>query len=406
MKIAFFTDNFYPEISGITDTLLITGQELVNRGHSVAFVCPRYAESDYKKAKLSREKDNPRLKDFTIHHMPSVVFPGSATGQSRIAIPIGSTLPFIKRFKPDIIHTNMPFGAGIDALICAKSFGIPFVGTNHTPIEEFMAYGPVHGPTALRSAQKYFAWYYNRCQFITAPSAGLLVNMRKFGLKIPSHALANPVLLNNFSVPTVNEKESLKKELNLAQDVVLYAGRLSPEKHIDVILRAVKKLRETLPEIILVITGHGSAEKDLKNLAKELGVEKNVRFTGFVDIGELAKYYKAADVFSIMSTADTQSIALMQAYACGLSAVGASSNGLKEYLKSECSFQVEPGDVEALAEKLGFLLKDKNMAEEMGKAAVKYVSELSPSKIGDEWERIFQEGIKKYHAGRKYKPAN
>ena len=73
-------------------------------------------------------------------------------------------------------------------------------------------------------------------------------------------------------------------------------------------------------------------------IAKELGIEKNVRFTGFLDMPELAKYYRASDIFAIMSTAETQSLALMQAFASGLPAVGASAHGLKEYLKPECSY--------------------------------------------------------------------
>ncbi|MDD5050743.1 MAG: glycosyltransferase [Candidatus Pacebacteria bacterium] len=403
MRIAFFTDNFYPEISGITDTVLITARELEKRGHSVAFIYPRYAKKDYEKAGLPSEKDNPTLAGFEFHRIPSVALPGSPTGQSRIAIPFGHSLPFIKRFAPDVIHTHSPFGVGIEALLVAKILRVPLIGTNHTPIEEFMAYGPVNGPFVVRCAQKYFSWYYNRCRFITAPSNGLLENMKKSGFKAPCFALANPVSLNLFRQPEKGEKERLKKVFDLPEKVIIYAGRLAPEKHIDVTIRAVQRLVATIPNILLVLTGHGSAGESLKKLTRELGLEKNVRFTGFLTLPKLAEYYRASDIFVIMSTAETQSLALMQAFATGLPSIGASAHGLKEYLKPECGYQIEPNDDEVLAEKIKFLFENNEVAKRMGEAGIAYTHELAPSKIADAWEEIFRKGIEEYSTRRQNK---
>ena len=117
----------------------------------------------------------------------------SPTGQSRIAIPCGASLPFLYRFNPDVIHTQSPFGAGLEALLASRVLGVPLVGTNHTPIEEFVHYSPVFGNRSALFARKYFAWYYNRCVFMTAPYQGLIDRMRQVGLKVEAQAVVQMV---------------------------------------------------------------------------------------------------------------------------------------------------------------------------------------------------------------------
>ena len=393
MRIAYFSDNFFPEITGIADSIITTGEELKARGHEILYVAPRYSEHDYgvvdfadkDKSAIHRERKN--LRTFRLSSMP---MKGSPTGQSRIVIPFGQSIFYLKEFKPHILHTQSPFGTGLEALWASRRLKIPLVGTNHTPIEEFIGYVRVAGNLPALMARRFFAWYYNRCEFVTAPYQGLIDDMRAVGFKKNARALPNPIPTNVFRLASGEEKATAKKRRDLQGSVILYSGRLAPEKHIDVIIRAVANISAKHP-VTFVVTGHGVAEEYLRALARELHIEEAVRFTGFVGFERLAEFYRAADIFAILSTAETQSLALMQAYASGLPAIAARARGLVHYVPEGVGFLVEPGNVEELSEKLVALLADAKLREQMGKSGHAFVSQCSPRMIADAWERIYKE---------------
>lgn len=386
MRIAYFSDNFYPEISGISDSIITTGEELRRRGHQVLYVGPRYAPRDYKSGK------DPAREALGIVRLPSLPMSNSPTGQSRIALPIGASLRALRAFKPDMLHTQSPYGTGLEALLASRVLQVPLVGTNHTPIEEFVHYAPM-GKYFEGPARRYDAWYYNRCAFVTAPYQGLIDNMRTRGFKRDGRAQANPVPFAGRPSDAA-EKASAKRELNAGGPVLLCSGRLAPEKKVDDILKAAALLIKEFPSLLLCITGHGSAEESLKQLAASLAIEKNVRFMGFVNEARLANLYVASDAYVIMSTAETQSLSLMQAFAAGVPAVAAKARGLADYTPADAGFLVEPGDTAALAARLTELLNDDALRGRMGVAGAKFVETLSPAHIAQAWEKIYRDVLK------------
>ena len=389
MRIAYFSDNFYPELSGITDTIITTGKELQKRGHEIMYVGPYYSPKDYAvgKRQYPLKKEDDTIDGMHIARLPSIPLPASPTGQSRFAFPIGASFKFLDSFRPEVIHTQSPYGVGWEALRAAKRYGVPLVGTNHTAIEDFF-------PAGMRGVMRaYDAWYYNHCDFVTTPYAALLRRMGEKGFHKPGRTVANPAELAAFTPATAAERAEHKRSFGLTGPVVLYAGRLGVEKRVDVIVRALALLVKDFPTITLVATGHGAAESGLKALAQKLGVGRHVKFTGFLSRATLPHAYKTADVFAMMSTSDSQSIALMQAYSSGVPAVCARARGLPDYTPKEAGFLVEPGDYKALAEKIKLLLNDAGLRERMGTSAVEFAKKFSPGKIADEWERIYRDAI-------------
>ncbi|KKW45453.1 MAG: hypothetical protein UY97_C0021G0001, partial [Parcubacteria group bacterium GW2011_GWB1_57_6] len=209
----------------------------------------------------------------------------------------------------------------------------------------------------------------------------------------PARAVANPAELGAFLPATPGEKADHRRSFGLTGPVVLFVGRLGTEKRIDVVLRAVALLVKKFPTLMFVATGHGAAEPGLKALTRKLGISRHVQFTGFLSRATLPHVYKTADVFAMMSTSDSQSIALMQAYASGIPAVCARSRGLPDYTPSDCGFLVEPGDYRALAEKISLLLIDRALKERMSAGARNFVKQFSPDTIAREWENIYESAI-------------
>jgi len=102
----------------------------------------------------------------------------------------------------------------------------------------------------------------------------------------------------------------------------VFAGRLLSHKNVDVLLRATKILTERNPNISLSIIGDGPAKANLETLAKELCIEKNVSFLGFLeDHNELYRIMLASRVFVLPSTREGFGIAVLEANACGMPVV-------------------------------------------------------------------------------------
>ncbi len=399
MKIAIYSDNFYPDITSMTAQISLSAKELAKLAHYILFVSPWYSSADYTRANLSKIFPTNGL-PINVVRLPSIPFFGSPTGQGRICLPSGYGIALMKKFKPDIIHTHTPFGAGIEALLDAKTLGIPLVGTNHTPVREFMAYTPFKNAWATEKAIQYFSWYYNHVRYLPAPCEALIDEMRDFGFKKPASRLSNPIDLAHFtSVLNEEEKQSLKKRFNFSGYTILYTGRLAPEKHIDAIIEAVARLRPTLPDITLAITGHGSAEASLKTLVSKLGLEKQVRFLGFVDSESFPLVYKTSDLFVVMSTAESQCLSLMQAFATGLPAIGAKAWGLAEYITPQNGRLVAPGDIDGLADQIKTFAQDPALTKTLAAQALLSGAQCKPELVAETWERIYQESIVEYHHG-------
>lgn len=389
MRIAFFSDNFYPELSGITDTITTTSKELRARGHEVCYVVPYYAPAEYTTASrqypLRPEDDT--IEGAPIVRLPSIKMPVSPTGQSRLAFPTGASFEFLDRFKPDIIHTNSPYGAGWEAVKAARRYRVPLIGTNHTAIEDFFPFG-------LRTIMRWWdARYYNHCSFTSAPYGKLLERMGEMGFTGVGHAVANPADLHEFTPATLEERREHRAAFGITGPTILYAGRLGTEKRVEVMIRATAILKKEFPDVTFMATGHGAARPSLEMLVQKLGIGRNVRFTGYLSRAALPHAYKAADIFGMTSTSDSQSLALMQGYSTAMPAVTARARGLPDYTPPEVGFQIAPRSAEEFAEKAALLLRDETLRTTMGQAALQFVHQFAPNKIAAQWESIYMHAL-------------
>lgn len=393
MRVAIFSDNFYPELGGIQDSIALLGREFSRLGHDVDYFVPKAAERDFRKARVPFGEI--RLGEHVrVHRLFSLPFP-SPTQQSRLVVPTGLRSRVILRAQPDVIHTHTFFGVGLEAIAAAKILHLPLVGTNHWAVSEFAHYSFLNKKSFAGISRRYVSWYYNHCDFVTAPSESVINEMREFNFRKPAEVISNPVDTETFHLLDVS-RSALKKKFELSDATIVFAGRLGKEKKVDVILRAVAKVKTAIPAITFAIAGHGSERESLKELARTLGIEKNVIFTGTLDKTTLAELYRASEIFVIMSTSETQSMVLLQAMACGLPAIGARWRALPEYITPRTGMLVEPGDEETLAQKIIFLLKHPSERAKLRKGSLKFSHEFSAPLIAKQWERIYEETIRNY----------
>lgn len=162
---------------------------------------------------------------------------------------------------------------------------------------------------------------------------------------------------------------------------VAFAGRLSSEKGIDILLKAFAKVISRIPDAQLLIAGQGSEEANLRHLAESLGISQNLQWLGYLTRSELENIFDCAWVQVVPSVWDepfgnVTTEAMMRGTAVVASAVGAQPEIIEEGVTG---ILVPPNDVDVLSTELVSLLKNQELVEKMGtlgrKRAVENFSE-------------------------------
>lgn len=396
MRIAMFTDNFYPELGGIQDSVMASARELGRRGDEVMILAPSAAARDYRRGGLAAAEPalGPRV---TVQRLPAVGVP-SSTGQSRLLLPRpflppARRWPGLAAFAPEVIHTHTFLGAGIEALAASRRLGVKLVGTNHWAVAGFSLYAPIARNTVARWACRAVAGYYNRCAWTSAPSQATLAEMRAHGFRGAAAVVSNPIDTGHFHPAEAAERPGLKAEFGLSGACVVHAGRLGREKQVDVLIRALPALARAVPEAMLALAGHGTARPELEALARELGVAERVRFLGTLDHATLARLFRASDAVAIASTSESQGMALLQAMACGLPAVGARHGPLIQYIPPQTGLLAEPGQPEAFAAALAQVLGEPAARAAMGGAAASWAAGFGLPAVVDSWQAVYKQAI-------------
>ena len=162
----------------------------------------------------------------------------------------------------------------------------------------------------------------------------------------------------------------MREELGISESdkVLLYIGRVEKEKGLEVFLNAIFRMPHTASRIALLVVGDGTYLQKLKSLAEQLGIADRVHFVGRVSYTETPKYYQAADIFVLPSTAwEGLPMTIIEAMATGLPVVASRIGGIPEsVLDGETGSLVAPGNVEELSAALTNLLSEDELRSRMG----------------------------------------
>jgi 1,2-diacylglycerol 3-alpha-glucosyltransferase len=292
----------------------------------------------------------------------------------------------LNELKIDIIHTQTPMVMGFAGLMAAKMLGCPLVGSYHTlvtnkPIvDEYYPKNKHLKKLAKTSMLRYLKFFYDRCDAVIAPTDTVGKMLGRARISRVS------VVPNSIDTSIFNRKVSggaMRRALGLKDKdrAILYLGRLSKEKKIEVLLSAARVLMEKDSKVKLVIGGTGPAESHYKSMAKKLGIMDSTQFVGFVDKSKLPQTYAAADVVCLPSTFETQGIVLIEAMAVGTPVVGADYMAIKEMIKSgKNGEKFTPGDYTSCARKIEKVL---NNADHYKESAVETAREFSRERVTD-----------------------
>jgi glycosyltransferase involved in cell wall biosynthesis/predicted metal-dependent phosphoesterase TrpH len=246
----------------------------------------------------------------------------------------------------DLVHVCAPGPAGIAAMLIARVMGLPVAGSYHT---ELQSYARLRSGDARVEGivQMLLASFYGQCRIVLSPSVAADASLAR--LRLPAQRIVRwdrGVDLERFS-PARYAPDALPAGFN-----VLYVGRLSREKGIDMLAEAFLLARRRDPRLHLVLAGRGPEEEALR---RRLGGAAT--FLGWVGGDELARTYASADLFMFASTTDTFGQVILEAQASGLPVLAVDAGGPADLIESGRSGCLVEPTAETLSEALSGLAR-------------------------------------------------
>lgn len=369
MKILFVSDVYFPRVNGVSTSIRTFVYQLQELGHEVHLVAPDYDVATEDEAWIRR------IPARRIYFDPEdrLMKYGLALDQ----------LMQLRNEKYDLVHIHTPFAAHYLGQKLAHLLDVPCVETYHTFFEDYLHY---YLPWIPRGMARGIARFISRRQCngvdaIVAPSQPMLDVLRNYGVKTKAEVI--PTGLQAQSFAAADGRAFREKHLiPLNRPMALYVGRVAFEKNIDFLLRMAVELREMQPDVLLVVAGEGPAEQSLHQLSKELNLQQNIRFIGYLDRNtELNACYKAADVFVFSSKSETQGLVIIEAMAQGTPVVAIAELGTKSILVEGEGAMIAPEDEVIFAEKVNRLLENKKLRQQLGARALAYVQQKWTARV-------------------------
>jgi len=188
--------------------------------------------------------------------------------------------------------------------------------------------------------------------------------------------------------------------------LLLFVGRLERLKGVEVAIRALSLLRDRQhDDVRLLILGEDSHEGEesekerLKAIAVEVGVRDRVDFVGSVAHHELPYFYAAADVCVMPSYSESFGLVALEAQACGCPVVASGVSGLRSVVRDEVSgYLIDDHDPAMYADRIGRLLADRELAEQMGRRGRLLAQRFSWARTADRLEGLFDQVVESNQA--------
>jgi glycosyltransferase involved in cell wall biosynthesis len=195
----------------------------------------------------------------------------------------------------------------------------------------------------------------------------------------------------------IPKPDSFLNEYKPKGNMILYVGRLASNKGLEVLISSAPKVLKEHPNTTFVLVGEDEGMKEkLVQQAENLGVRKNILFTGHLtDEALFLSAYAACDIFVLPSEYEAFGIVLLEAQACKKPVIGTRVGGVPEAIGTEgAGVVVEYNDPDALAEEINKLLADPKLRKKMGEIGRKRVrDQFTWENVVDQIEGVYKELI-------------
>jgi glycosyltransferase involved in cell wall biosynthesis len=371
MRILMISDVYHPRVNGVSTSISTFRHFLEGKGHEVTLIVPDYP---------GHTETDPNIWRVAGYYLPR-------DPEDRLLLPAGimKLASRIAEADFDLIHIHTPFAAHRAGVRLARMLGIPVVETYHTYFEAYLHH---YVPFLPEGLLKRYARHMTRRQAravdrLIVPSSALHDVMTSYGVEGDIEILPTGLDLTEFSDGN-RERFCRKYGIDPGRRLLVYVGRVAFEKNIDMLLGVLARVRQTHPDVLLVIAGEGPARSHLKRLCRERDLEDSVCFVGYLKRGsDLWDCYSSGEVFVFASTTETQGLVLLEAMALGVPVVGVPALGARDVLKEGEGALTAPAEFVPFAAAVERLLGDSALRRQLGKRGRAYAARWSNAAITD-----------------------
>ena len=277
----------------------------------------------------------------------------------------------IREEKPDILHAHYATSYGF----LAARIGItPYIlSVWGSDVYDFPERSFLH--------QAFLKYSLKRAEVILSTSEDMKKQTQKFTNK---EIIVTPFGIDP-NIFQVNEKRNWEKETLTFGTIKTFLPVYGLKYLIKAFARLVEKTKD--PTLRLILAGRGPEEEKLKKLVKDLEIEEQVVFKGFLPKEEVVNTFNEMDVSVLPSLRESFGVSAVEAQACGCAVIASRTGGLPEACKEDYSaLFFEPKNVEELTEKMMIFYEDRKLVRTFQKNAVEYVK--SHFQLEDNFKKI------------------
>jgi glycosyltransferase involved in cell wall biosynthesis len=334
-RILWFTDTF-SDLNGVSVTLEKIA-ELAGRSDSPDSPSVRIVTS------LETGSD-PASEATSIVELPCIDS-FSLPGYEKYLLKIPSilkALEMIARCEPDEIYISTPGPIGLTGLLVARLMSVKAVGFFHTDYAR-QAARIISDEAVTGLIEAYVRWFYGCCDEVRVPTDEYISILKSRGYEFRRVARFDRGIDTKEFSPVKMPRHLLAVRFGLEHGpVLLYTGRISKEKNLDVAIDAFRQVQKRFPETNLVLAGDGPFLEELKEKTADI---TRVRFLGRIPHGDLPSLYSLADLLVFPSETDTFGMSVLEAQSCGLPALVSATGGPKEIIEDGVTgFVIRNGD--------------------------------------------------------------
>lgn len=377
LKIGFVFDDTLDSFDGVAQYVKTLGAWLSSEGHEVRYLVGQTRMPEWAGGKV-----------YSLSKNQKVAFNGN---QARIPLPANK-----KRIRQvladeqfDVLHVQVPYSPFLaQRIINAADKETAVIGTFHVALGGILSSWGGYG---LRLMYGRSIKHFDRMLSVSPAAA------RYAGTAFRLNTDIMPNVLDVQLFAKAARKIKLRKGHR-----ILFFGRLVKRKGAKEMIKAFSMLHQYNNDTKLTIAGSGPERENLEELAKELGLENNVKFLGFIEENEKAKLMSAADIVCFPSLyGESFGIVLLEAMAAGAGVViGGDNPGYKTVLGERPQLLFDPRNSLSFAGKLSELLENPEIVKELHAWEQKEVQKYDVNVIGPKILKVYQTAIAKHRAKR------
>jgi glycosyltransferase involved in cell wall biosynthesis len=371
MRIALFSEVYWPMVSGVGVTLRNLTHALEARGHQVRVYTATYESPDG--SAIPPE----------VHQSPSV--PLFLYPDVQWAFPRAREVARdLAAFSPDVVHVATEFAMGLAGLKAARSLGVPVVASAHTDYARYVSRYGVEWAWGM--GWSYLKWFYGKTGRVLCPSKVYEQHLRSRGIRNTG------LWTRGIDCETFNARHrsaGYRELFGLGPDdlLVTYVGRLAAEKDLTNLLGAWDALGARRGNSQLVLVGQGPMAKEI--VARKL---PGVHLTGLLTGTDLSEAYASADIFAFPSTTETFGNVVLEGMASGLASVVAGAGGMLDFCEDgRNALLVRPGDTAHLTEQLARLIGDAGLRRQLAAGGLETAHGRRWDAIWDGVTRVYED---------------